>query len=51
MGKYEEECGPASLTPRPPAALVYIVFHFLFNLVLIERSAVKFGMLGRRAVW
>jgi len=31
--------------------LVYILFYFLFNPALIERSAVKFGMLSRRAVW
>ena len=31
--------------------LVYIVFYFLYNPAVMERSAVKFGMLSRREVW
>jgi len=51
VGKGEEECGPAAIPRALPPPLVYAVFNFLFNLASIERSAVKFGMLGRRAVW
>ena len=53
MGNAEEECGPAAL-PRalaPPPFAVAVYTLNLYNPVLMERSAVKFIMLSRRAVW